>query len=103
LQPVAFPRRVFSFEEQDMVANKISRSSVEYLSGIVSTAVITPHATNTFDATRGVLVGVGGDLAVRFAGDSSDRTITLAAGIHPISIIAVRITGTTATGLLAGY
>ena len=86
-----------------MVANAASRNSIEFLTGIQRTAVITPHATNTFDTTRAVLIGVGGDLAVRFVGDTSDRTITLAAGIHAINIIAVRVTGTTATGLLAGY
>jgi hypothetical protein len=65
--------------------------------------VVTAHASNNFEATRALVVGVAGDVAVVFADGGSAVTVPLTAGIHPISITAIRVTGTTASGFVALY
>jgi hypothetical protein len=69
-----------------------------------SCAEITPHATNAVTATSGIMVNVGGNVAVRFEHDSADVTLTLVAGVvYPFRIIACRVSGTTATGIFGFY
>jgi hypothetical protein len=52
---------------------------------------------------RAILVDVAGDVKVSYASGKSD-TLTLAAGIwHPMQVSRVWSTGTTATGLHAGW
>lgn len=57
--------------------------------------------------SRGVYIGVAGNLAVQFAGDADAATVILvglAAGVwHPMQIQKVLSAGTTATSLLVGY
>lgn len=61
---------------------------------------ITPHATDANIVTRGFMVNVAGNVAVRFADDSADVTLTLLAGVvYPFRIKYVRVSGTTATGI----
>jgi hypothetical protein len=57
------------------------------------------------DVTRGLYVGVTGNVVVIFAGNSTAVTlIGLAAGVwHPMQIQTVVKLGTTATDILAGY
>lgn len=67
---------------------------------------ITPHDTNALPATtRGLYVGVQGDVTLRFADATSDITLVgLAAGIiHPLAVTHVRSTGTTATDIVGVY
>ena len=66
---------------------------------------VTPHATNTFAACRGVFVGTAGDLVVRFAGDTANVTLkNVVAGVtHPWSITRVLASGTTATDIVVVY
>lgn len=66
---------------------------------------VTPSNTATFTRTRGVYVGVTGNLTVRFAGDTANVTLTnVAAGVtHPWSIDRVMATGTTATNIVVVY
>jgi len=66
-------------------------------------------APGSFDAalangvTRAILVDVDGALAVQYANGLTD-TITLVAGIwHPMYVTRINTTGTTATGIHAGY
>ena len=66
-------------------------------------------APGSFDAalangvTRAILVDVGGALAVQYANGLTD-TITLVAGLwHPMYVTRINTTGTTATGIHAGY
>ena len=64
---------------------------------------ITPHATDELArVTRAILVGSGGNLTVRFAGDTADRTLTglLAGVVYPFRLSAVRVAGTTAGALV---
>lgn len=62
---------------------------------------ITPSDVNDLIApTRGIYVGIAGNLRVRMV-DGSDETFeNLAAGIiHPMRVIRVFATGTAATGI----
>lgn len=90
-----------------MVANPISKSSIENLSGGASTVLADYSAGDyTFAVVpRGIHVNVGGAAVVRFENDSSDRTVVLNGGFdyaHRIKII--RNSGTTAgMGILGLY
>lgn len=67
---------------------------------------ITPDNSNDLvTVTRGIYVGVSGDLKVDMAGGSSGITFTnLAAGvIHPIRARRIYATGTDATDILGLY
>ena len=77
---------------------------IEAITPIYRGAAVTPHNTNTIEQTRGLYVGVSGDVVVTLA-DGNDVTFTsLAAGvIHPIQCIRVKCTGTTATAIVACY
>lgn len=59
------------------------------------------------NVTRGLYVGVTGDVVVQFADDADNATVTLkglVAGVwHPVQVQKVVRTGTTATDILAGY
>lgn len=69
----------------------------------VRSFTITPHATNELArVTRGIMCAVGGTIACRFKGDTSDApSITLLAGvIYPFRLTHVRVSGTSATGIV---
>ena len=66
--------------------------------------------TGSFDAalangvTRAILVDVAGAVTVQYAGGGLTDTLTLAAGIwHPMYVTRINTSGTTATGIHAGY
>lgn len=72
----------------------------------VNAAAITPSNTVDLDEyTRGIYVGVTGDLKVDMPGDEGDASVTfvgLAAGvIHPIVASRIYATGTSATSIVA--
>lgn len=66
---------------------------------------ITPHNTNNLaHTTRGVYVGVAGDLKVDMIGGETVTFVGLAAGIiHPIAANRIYSTGTTCTSILSVY
>ena len=67
---------------------------------------MTPNdSTDLTAATRGLYVGVSGDVVVIMADDSAAVTITgLAAGVvHPLRVKRVKSTGTTASSIVAFY
>lgn len=66
---------------------------------------ITPHATNELTyVTRALYVGAAGDVAAVMAGGEAVTFVGLAAGVaHPLRVKAVRVTGTTATGIVGVY
>jgi len=55
------------------------------------------------EVTRGIYVGTAGDLTVVFAGDTAPVTLVGVPGgsLLPISVRAVKATGTTASNLVA--
>ena len=64
---------------------------------------VTAHDTNEIDPARGLLVGVAGDVKVKYTNGKED-TLYLAAGMwHAMQVKQVYSTGTTATGIHAGY
>ena len=66
-------------------------------------AEITTHGTNTIDVCRGLLVDSAGDVKVIYENGQED-TVYLAAGLwHGMEVKRVYSTGTTATGIHAGY
>ena len=70
---------------------------------IVWSAAVTAHDTNEIASCRALLVGVAGDVKVKFKNGEVD-TVYLAAGMwHGMEVIQVYSTDTTATGIHAGY
>lgn len=85
-------------------ANPISKSSTAWLGPASGAVAITPDATATFTPTRGIMCAAAGTVACKFADTAADVSLTLLAGtIYPFSIVAVRITGTSATGIVGLY
>ncbi len=68
-----------------------------------SATAITPNDSTTIPPTRGLYVGESGDVVAQMADGGANVTFTgLAAGvIHPLSVVKVLSTGTTATGIVA--
>jgi hypothetical protein len=67
---------------------------------------VNAHATNplTHGVADGLYVGVAGDVVVRFDDADADTTIAAPAGGYILGkVLAVRATGTTATGVFALY
>ena len=71
----------------------------------VNAFAITPHDTNGVSySTRGLYVGVSGDVKVVMIGGETVTFVGLAAGvIHPIRVNLVFSTGTDATGIVGVY
>lgn len=72
-------------------------------SGAQKAVAITPNdSTNLTQVTKGIYVGVSGDLKVILRNDTEAITFTgISSGmIHPIEAKRVLATGTTATGVL---
>lgn len=83
---------------------RIGRNTLESLGAARGAEAITPHASDLIQETRAIMVNVDGDVVVRFAQSSADVTLTLVAGqIYPFGIVAVRVAGTTATGITGLY
>lgn len=74
---------------------------------VAADALKSDSADLTSGITRGIFVGVSGDVAVIFCDDKdadSVTMLTLAAGVwHPLQVRRILSTGTTATSILAGY
>lgn len=89
------------------MASRAGEAIAQYNAGISSAQAVDVSAADVTLSriTRGIYVGASGNVAVIFAGDSASVTLTgLAAGVwHPMQVQAVLKTGTTATGILAGY
>lgn len=67
--------------------------------------VVTPDDSTVIQATRGLYVGVSGDVKVRGSVDQNVVTfVALAAGIeHPLRVDQVWLTGTSALNIVALY
>jgi hypothetical protein len=65
-------------------------------------AAVTPHDTNTIAPTRGLYVGTGGDVKVMMLDGTALTFTAMTAGIvHPLVVIMVYNTGTTASNIVA--
>ena len=65
-------------------------------------AAITPHDTTHFAPTRGLYVGTGGDVKVTMLDGTAITFTAMTAGIvHPLQVVMVFSTGTTASNIVA--
>jgi len=81
------------------------KTNGSYSRQIAYTRAVTPADGTDLPggATRALMVGEDGDLAVNYADGTSDTIFLLAGVVHPISVARVKATGTTATGIKAAY
>ena len=77
------------------------------MTSIKSAEAITPASGNVVltRISRGLYVGVTGNVSVVFAGDNATTLLVgLAAGVwHPMQVQEVKQSGTTATSVVVGY
>jgi hypothetical protein len=88
-----------------MAASNTFSNVVGAESPAVDAFAITPDNSNDLaTVTRGIYVGVSGDLKVITLGGETVTFVGLAAGmIHPIRVARVLATGTTATSIVGVY
>lgn len=81
------------------------RSAEQTMQPIIGGFAVTPSdSANLATFTRGIIVGVSGDVKVVLLDDSTVTLPALAAGvIHPVRAKKVFSTGTTATTIVALY
>ncbi|MBK9053344.1 MAG: hypothetical protein IPL78_21320 [Chloroflexi bacterium] len=65
-----------------------------------SAEAVTPNDETTFAPTRGLYVGVSGDVVVQIGGADITFVGLVAGVIHPLSVTKVLETGTTATDIV---
>jgi len=71
--------------------------------GIVGSAAISTNNSTVIRPTRAILVDVAGNVKVTFLDGTTD-TVALIAGVwHLMQVNVIWATGTTATGIHAGY
>ena len=89
----------------DSRGNSIDKSNPLQVGSSATGAIAgVPNDSTTFSPTKGLYVGVSGDVAVTMENGQDVTFVGLAAGIiHPISVIKVKATGTTATSIVAVY
>lgn len=89
------------------MAARPSESIADSVAGIKSAMAVNISASdqNFQRITRGIYVGVAGNVVVQFCDDNASVTlIGLAAGIwHPIQAQLIVRSGTTATNIVAGF
>lgn len=88
-----------------MPANPISPGSLEWLgAGRHAIAYVPADGAAAFMPTRRIICTAGGVLTCRFTNSAADVVIPVTAGVeYQWSVIAVRATGTTATGVVLIY
>lgn len=65
---------------------------------------VTPSDATVLQTTRGLYIGVSGNLTVRMAQDEVNATFAnVPVGIFPVQVDQVLATGTTATNIVALY
>ena len=70
----------------------------------VAGEVVTPSNTVDIPRCRALYIGVTGDISVDFAQEGTAVVIkNVAVGYHPLSVVRVRVTGTTASEIIALY
>lgn len=83
----------------------MAKTNNSYSRQIAFTAAVTPN--NSADLPRGLtralMVSTDGAVGVTYENGVEDTIYLLAGIVHPIQVIRVRVAGTTATGIKAGY
>lgn len=65
-------------------------------------AAITPHDSNNIAPTKGIYVGTAGNLKVDMLDGTTLTFTAIAAGmVHPLVVVRVYSTGTTASNIIA--
>ena len=88
------------------MTGSIDIAAAQVTNPAINAKLITPADTDLADGlyTRGIYVGVTGDLAVRMVGDLGDEDVVFTAvpagSIIPIVVRQIRLTGTTATNIV---
>jgi hypothetical protein len=73
---------------------------------IAYTVPVTPSDDTdlALGATRAIILGADGDVAVVYPNGMTDTLVGLLGGVvHPIQVLRIKATGTTATSIKAGY
>lgn len=73
------------------------------ISSAFNAVAITPSDATTIPTTRGIWVGVAGNIAVRMASGAAVTFSNVPVGILPVQVDMVKSTNTTATTMLALY
>lgn len=74
----------------------------ENITPAAAAAAVSPHDTNRIAPTRGLYVGVSGDVKVTMLDGTAVTFTSMASGVvHPITCVQVYSTGTTATNIVA--
>lgn len=71
--------------------------------GAAKAVVVTPSDATILEVTRGLYVGVTGDVAVHMADGQTVTFKAVPVGFMPVQVDQVMFTGTTATNILALY
>lgn len=87
------------------MADTFANATVSLNGPAVNAFAVTPHDTNELTAhTRGIYVGVSGDVKVTTTGGDTVTFVDMAAGvIHPIRAKIIFSTGTDATNIIGLY
>ena len=83
----------------------MARSNASFTRQVAYTKAVTP--SDTVDLADGVcyalMVGTDGDVSVEYANGLEDTLYLIAGIVHPIQVVRVNATGTTATDIKACY
>lgn len=72
--------------------------------GPAGALAVTPSDANIFAVPVSIYVGTGGNVVVSPANGNADVTVVVpSGGMIPFTVLAVKATGTTATGIIAVY
>jgi hypothetical protein len=83
----------------------MAKSGSSLIRQIAFSVPVTPSDTVDLvdGVTRAIMVNVSGFVAVRYANGLSDSIFMNAGVVYPLSVTRVLVTGTSATGIKAGY
>lgn len=73
------------------------------ISGAHDAVAVTPSDSTVIPGTRGLYVGVSGDISVRMVSGNTALLKSVAVGILPVQVDKINSTNTTATDILALY
>lgn len=83
----------------------MSKTNGSFTRQVAYTVAVTPNdsADLALGATRALMVGADGDVAVVYPNGMEDTIYLIAGVVHPIQVARIKSTGTDATGIKAGY